>query len=149
MSNDANLAASIPKPTWILAVVLFSSPLMLNTADAQFGFGIPGQMTLPQSDFTWTWGNRNARRTGIDDFSVFGTEQGFRCDLTGKFRAGSRLSRMDVREIERDIRASNYFVSAATNAMNDLDARRELDWATLKCEKPKSAEEEPPERGTR
>ena len=149
MNNNANLAASISKRTWILAVVLSSSPLMLNTVDAQFGIGFPGQMNLPQNDFTWTWGNRNTTRTGIDDFSVFGTEQGFRCDLSGKFRAGSRLSRMDVREIERDIRASNYFVQAVTNAMNDLDARRELDWATLKCEKPKSAEEEPPERGRR
>ena len=120
MNNNANLAASISKPTWILAVVLSSSPLMLNTADAQFGFGIPGQMTLPQNDFTWTWGNRGRGGAALDDFSLFGTDQGFRCDLNGKFRVGSRLSRMDAREIERDIRASNYFVSAVTYATNAL-----------------------------
>ena len=149
MNINAAVAASISKPIWIIAVVLFSSPLLQNTADAQFGVGFPGRMTLPQNDFTWTWGNRSRGGAALDDFSIFGTDEGFRCDLNGKFRVGSRLSRMDARGIERDIRASNYFVQAATNAMNDLDARRELEWATLKCEKPQAEEEEQPERGRR
>ena len=140
MNINADLAAGFPKSIWVIAVVLFSSPLFVNTTNAQFGTGFPGQMNLPQNDFTWTWGDRNSTRRGIEDFSIFGSEAGFRCDLTGKLRLGSRLSRMDIRGIESDLRSSMFFVRAAVNAMNDLEAQRELGWATLECEKPQPAE---------
>ncbi len=146
MNINSDVVASFPKSIWLIAVVLFSSPLLLNTASAQFGTSFPGQTNLPQNDFTWTWGNRNSARRGIDDFSIFGNDAGFRCDLTGKLRVSSRLSRMDVRKLESDLRASNSFVQAAADAMNNLDARGELDWATLESEKPQPVEEDQAER---
>jgi hypothetical protein len=149
MNIDANIAARPPKSIGIIAVVLLSVPLLLTTASAQFNTGFGGQMQLPQDDFTWTWGDRSSAGRGFEDFSIFGNEQGFRCDLTGKLRLGTRISRMDVREIESGIRSSTYFVQAAANAMNNLDAQRELDWATLKCEKPKSDDEDQTERDER
>ena len=142
MNIDANIAARPSKSIGIIAVVLLSATLLLTTASAQFNTGFGGQMRLPQGDFTWTWGNRNSAGRGIDDFSMFGSEQGFRCDLTGKLRVGSRISRMDIREVEREIRASANFVQAAANAMNNLNAQGALDWAALKCEKPKRDEED-------
>ena len=149
MTMNSNVTASFPKSLWVVAVALLSSPLFLPTASAQFSTGFPGQTNLPQNDFTWTWGNQGSARRRIEDFSIFGYEGTFRCELTGKLRLGSRLSRMDVRELESDLRASSYFVSAAANAMNDLDARRELEWATLECEKPQAAEEDQEERDER
>ena len=47
---------------------------------------------------------------------------------------------MDIRKIESDLRSSMSFVSAVARVMNDLDARREIDWATLECEKRKREE---------
>ncbi len=142
MNMNSTVAASFPKSMWMVAVALFLSPLFPTTASAQFSTGFPGQTNLPQNDFTWTWGDQRSAGRRIDDFSIFGYEGVFRCELTGKLRLGSRLSRMDVRELESDLRASSYFVRAAANAMNDLDARRELEWATLECEKPQAAEED-------
>jgi hypothetical protein len=149
MKLDANIAARPPKSIGIIAVVLLSVSLLLTTASAQFNTGFGGQMRLPQDDFTWTWGDRSSAGRGFEDFSTLGNEQGFRCELTGKLRSGTRISRMDVRAIESEIRANTYFVQAAANAMNNLDAQRELDWAALKCEKPKSDEEDQTERDER
>jgi hypothetical protein len=149
MNMNANIAARPPKSIGIIAVVLLSVPLLLTTASAQFNTGFGGQMQLPQDDFTWTWGDRSSAGRGFEDISMLGNEQGFRCDLTGKLRSGTRISRMDVREIEREIRSNTYFVQAAANAMNNLDAQRELDWAELKCEKPKSDDEDQTERDER
>jgi len=141
MNLDANIATRPSKSMGIIAVILLSAPLLLTTASAQFNTGFGGQMRLPQDDFTWTWGNGSPARRGMDDFSMFGSEQGFRCDLTGKLRVGSRFSRTDVRELEGKLRASTNFVQAAANAMNDLSAQGALDWAALKCERPKRDED--------
>ena len=140
MGNNSGPAGSFPKSAWAVVLTCFLSVFFLNTTSAQFGIGFPGQMNLPQNDFTWTWGDQRSGRRGIDDFSIFGSEAGFRCDLKGKLRFGSRLSRMDIRTIESDLRSSMSFISAVARAMNDLDARRELDWATLECEKRKREE---------
>ncbi len=45
MNMSSDVAASFPKSMWLIAVVLFSSPLLLNTASAQFGTSFPGQTT--------------------------------------------------------------------------------------------------------
>lgn len=140
MGSNSGFAGSFPKSAWTVVLTCFLSVVFLNTTSAQFGIGFPGQMNLPQNDFTWTWGDQRSGRRGIDDFSIFGTEAGFRCDLKGKLRFGSRLSRMDIRKIESDLRSSMSFVSAVARVMNDLDARREIDWATLECEKRKREE---------
>lgn len=142
MKRNANLAASFLKFNWVVAVIIFTSPLFLNTSSAQFNTGFQGQMNLPQNDFTWTWGDQRSAGRGFGDISIFGVDAGFRCDLTGKLRSGSGLSRMELRELENDLRASTFFVQAAANAMNDLDVRRELDWAKLECKKPQAAEED-------
>jgi len=100
-------------------------------------------MNLPQNDFTWTWGNQQSNRGGPDDISMFGNDSGFRCDLNGKLRIGGRISRMDLRSVENDIRSAMNFITAATYAMNDLDGQRALEWATLKCVKPQREERRP------
>ncbi len=146
---NTDVAEKCTKFVWVVAVVLLSSPLYLQTATAQFSTGFPGQSNLPQNDFTWTWGNQRSAGRGFEDFSVFGNEQDFRCDLKGKLRVGGRMSRMDVRGLESELRGNMYFVRAAINAMNDLEARREIEWAVLECEKPRPAEEESEEREER
>ena len=106
MNVNIDVAASSRKSIRVVAVVLFSSSLFLSAVSAQFSSGFPGQMNLPQNDFTWTWGNRSSAGRGMDDFSMFGDDSGFRCDLTGKLRVGSRMSRMDMRDLESSIRSS-------------------------------------------
>lgn len=128
-----------------IRVVLLTSLLSLvcfGSASGQFS-SFPNQMNLPQNDFTWTWGNQQSNRGGPEDISMFGNEAGFRCDLTGKLRIGGRVSRMDIRDMESEIRSAMSFITAASYAMNDLDAQRALEWATLKCVKPQREERRP------
>lgn len=146
MNMNTDAAARFLKAVLVLAVVLLSNALFLNTASAQFGTGFPGQYNLPQNDFTWTWGDQDSAGRGVDDFSILGNEAGFRCVLTGKLRIGTRMSRMDMRALEDDLRANMYFVRAAANAMYRLDASREIDWATLACEKPQLTRDEDQEK---
>ena len=142
MTMNGNVAASFLTYSWIVAAVLLSSLLSLNTASAQLGTGLPGQMNLPRNDFTWTWGVGSSVGEGYHDFSILGSEGGFRCELTGKLRVGSRLSRMDIMELERSIRQSMSFIQAATNAMYTLEGRGELEWATLECARPEPVAED-------
>jgi hypothetical protein len=118
-----------------LAALLLPAPG--GEAVAQFG----NLYQLPQNDFTWTWGGRRNRRD-FGDISVTGNDQGFRCDLEAKLSINSRLSRMEVRSIENDMRGAFNFVQAVSNTMNDLDARRAIEWAVLECEKPQRRERE-------
>ncbi len=124
-----------------IAITLLSSLFFLNMVDAQFSSGFPGQMNLPQGDFTWTWGRKLSGEVKFEDFSVFGHELAFRCDLTGKLRIGTRMSRMDIRNLESELRDQISFIQSATYMMNNLDARRELEWATLECKLPEPSEE--------
>ncbi len=125
--------------TRILAVAAALSVVMIpGTANAQFNSGF---FQLPQNDFTWTWGGRRNSRD-FEDISVIGSDGGFRCSLEVKLRIGTRLSRMDTRSIESELRGSMNFVQAVNYQMNDLDARREIDWAVLEYEKPQRRERE-------
>ena len=117
--------------------------LSYGAANAQFGF-----YQLPQDDFTWHWGDIE-RGSGFEDFSTDGTDGRFRCNLTGRLRPGSRLSRVEVRQMETDIGTSLEFVRAAANAMYALDQQRELDWATLSCKTLEPAEVSAEERAER
>jgi len=146
MNMGTDVAARFVKAIQVVVVVLLSSPLFLSTASAQFGTGFPGQYNLPQNDFTWTWGDQESVGRGIDDFSILGNEAGFRCLLQGKLRIGTRMSRTDMRALENELRSNMYFVRSAANAMYQLDARREIDWATLACEKPQSTRDEDQEK---
>lgn len=127
----------------VAAFATLLAPLLVGSARAQFGIG----MSLPDNDFTWTWGDQ---RTGgmIEDFSVSGAEAGFRCDLTGKLRLGS-MSGREIRALEDQLRGSIFFVRNAANAMNALDLRGELDWATLECVQPKPREADAEKRAER
>lgn len=136
---------SFPRTIQVVAVALFSNTLFLNPASAQFGYGLSN---LPQNDFMWTWG-RNVDAGGITDFSMIGNERAFRCNLMGRLRVGSRLSRNDVRQLENSIRDNLSFVRAATNAMYNLESRGELDWATLECVTPEPTEADEAKRDQR
>ncbi|HEU4617522.1 MAG TPA: hypothetical protein VFV10_05740 [Gammaproteobacteria bacterium] len=108
-------------------------------AHAQFG-AFPA--TLPQGDFTWNWGHIERKgKSGLTDFSVDAAEAGFRCNLQGKLSPGSRMTEPDMRQLESDLRTNLYFIEASVNAMNTLDYQRDLDWATLDCDKIKATED--------
>jgi hypothetical protein len=136
----ADITASFRRAIAAIAAVLLSNALCLSVASAQFGTGFPGA-SLPDQDFTWTWGDQRHAGRGIEDISALGNEAGFRCNLSGKLRIGSGMSKMDVRGLESKLRGNVHFVQAAANAMNDLESRGELEWATLECVKPKRKQE--------
>lgn len=112
--------------------------LSCAAASAQFSPFV----NLPQNDFTWQWGDweRNTGSRRLEDFSVNGNESGFRCQLTGRLGPGNRMTSPEIRQMERDLGASLYFIQAAANAMNVLDQQRDLDWAQLACVKPQPSE---------
>jgi hypothetical protein len=100
-------------------------------------------MNLPKDDFTWIWGDReDAALSRFEDFSVQGGEAGFRCSLTGKLHPGARLSSMEVREFENDLRSSLSFIQASAETMYVLDQQRQIDWAKLDCSKPEGTVDE-------
>lgn len=115
-------------------LIVLAAALTCGAAQAQFG-----AFNLPSGDFAWQWGNPE-RLGRFHDFSINGSEADFRCELTGKLSAGSRMSQVDVRQMESDLASSLYFIEQATNTMNVLDQQRELDWAALNCVKAKPRE---------
>ena len=127
---------SFPKTLTVLVTVLFSSPLFLSTASAQFTY--PGRIQLPQYDFTWTWGDESMARGSFNEMTMIGGESGFRCELSATMRVSSRLSRQQLQQLENDIRQDVYFVQASVRAMNMLEAQRELGYASLACERPQA-----------
>ena len=128
---NVGVTARILTATVVIPILMIASP-----ANAQFGTFQP-----PQNDFTWTWGGRRNPRD-FEDISVIGSDSGFRCTLEAKLRLGSRMSRMDTRSIESDLRSSVNFIQAVNYSMNDLDSRREIEWAVFECEKPQRRERE-------
>lgn len=126
------MTASRAMPRIASALMLCLAALLASPAGAQIAF--PGLAQLPQGDFAWRWG-REERIGRFGDFSVTGGEQEFRCQLKGKL-LGSTLSTVEIRQMENDLAGSLYFIQEATNTMNVLDQRGELDWATLDCTKP-------------
>jgi hypothetical protein len=116
-------------------------------AAAQFGY------SLPKDDFTWNWGRGGEGVSqNFEDFNVYGTEAGFRCQLTGRVGPAGRMSASDIRALEEELRSRLDFIYAAATYMNELEAQRLIDWARLACEKPEatpSTEEEKAERESR
>jgi hypothetical protein len=103
-------------------------------------------MQLPENDFVWAWGRAqrptaDARR-GIGDFTIYGNEGGFRCELSVRLGIASGLSNTETRGLEAELRASLFFIQDAAYAMNELDYYNSLDWAILDCKKPESNETE-------
>jgi hypothetical protein len=112
---------------------------------------LPGMYTLPKGNFTWNWGRGAVEGAGggFEDFSVNGSEGGFRCLLTGRMSAGSQSSPSDMRALETQLQGRLDFIYAASTAMNELDLRRQLDWARLACEMPEGKESTPEEKAER
>lgn len=135
-------ASTHPRFGALVAAALVGAALLPDVAGAQL---VPN---LPQNDFIWNWGNPERSR-GFGDFSINGGEDRFRCSLTGKLSAGSRLTTRQVREMEIDLGSSLYFIQTATNTMNTLERRRDLDWATLDCALPEESESSDAEREAR
>jgi hypothetical protein len=136
MTHAATMRAPAPlASTLVLALLLLPLP-----GTAQIGY--PGMSGIPESDFTWTWGNGRDSGREREDFSLFGSDSGFRCDLRGRLRASGMgtMSRFDIRDLESRIRNEPRFISAASNRMAELEAQGALQWATLQCAKPKREE---------
>ena len=117
----------------IAALAATAATLLLGPAAAQFGL-----YQLPKTNFIWHWGrNRDeGKPQGFTDLDLQGTESGFVCHLTARFRASSSLSPNDMRQIESELRTRLDFIYAVSQAMNDLDQMLSLDWATLDCKHP-------------
>lgn len=115
----------------IAAALVVATPLLLPTADAQFGI-----YNLPQNDFTWHWGRSSMEKpgTGFADIEARGSESFFQCELTAKSRTLSMTSD-EIRELELALTARIDFVYAVSDAMYTLDQNARLDWATLDCKK--------------
>ena len=109
--------------------------LALGPAAAQFGL-----YQLPKNNFIWRWGEsrEDGKQTGFPDLDMQGTESGFQCHLTARFRASSALSPTDMRQVESELRTRLDFVYAVSQEMNYLDQMRTLDWATLDCKRPEA-----------
>ncbi len=126
----------------IQASVLLST-LGFAAAYAQFGQTFPGLVNLPDQDFTWNWGRTaDTVVSRAEDFSIRGNQAQFRCELTGRFSAGSHYTSTDARALADRLQSSLFFIEDAAYTMADLDRQRELDWATLACEEPKRDESE-------
>lgn len=111
-------------------------------AAAQFG-SVFGQFNLPDSDFTWIWGRRAETALGrAEDFSLAGSEGGFRCTLEGKMSPGAGWSMGDIRELENQLNSSLFFIQSSANAMYTLDQQLDLDWAKLDCAKSQATVDE-------
>jgi len=119
------------------------STLGFAAAYAQFGQGFPGFVNLPDQDFTWNWGRTvDTVVSRAEDFSIRGSQAQFRCELSGRFSAGSHYTSTDARELANRLQSSLFFIEDAAYTMDALDRQRELDWATLSCEEPKRDESE-------
>jgi hypothetical protein len=123
-ADRMKLAGSIP-----LTAVCMLALAAPEAAQAQWG------VNLPRGDFTWVWGDqRRAEARRGADFNLSGSDRGFHCQLHARLRPSSRLTRMDVRQIENDLRTAMSFVDAVVYTMNGLDYNRHIDWAVLDCE---------------
>jgi hypothetical protein len=118
------------------AAALLLASLPFDGAEAQFGFPV----NLPQNDFRWVWGRNEVVAARGGDLDVRGGEGGFRCELSARLSPASRLSRMDMRNLERELQTTLFFIQSAANTMNALDQRHEIDWAVLECSKSQPAE---------
>jgi hypothetical protein len=110
---------------------------------------IPGLYSLPKSDFIWNWGANLERRRGTADLEVNGGEAQFRCVLTAQMSPSSSMTPTDYRRIEQDLSARLDFIYASSEAMNELEYQRQLEWATLDCKAQEPEQRSAEESATR
>ena len=89
------------------------------------------------------------RRTGPADVTIKGGEANFNCELNAQMRPSSTMGPTDYRQIEQNLATRLDFIYAASEAMNNLEYSRVLDWATLDCKEYKAPEKTAEERATR
>jgi len=132
----------------IAALAAMAATALVGPAAAQFGL-----YQLPKNNFIWRWGDsrEDGKQTGFPDLDMQGSESGFQCHLTARFRASSTLSPTDTRQIESDLRTRLDFIYSVSQEMNYLDQMRSIDWAVLDCKHPEPtqlSEEKKAERET-
>ena len=103
---------------------------------------LPRIVQLPTSDFIWNWGREpSIDRQERPDFDIFGTEQEFRCTLTGSFQPGSRMRDFEnLREFEHMLNTTLYFIQDSVDVLNAYYNANEIRWATLDCAIPEVTE---------
>ena len=111
---------------------------------------VPGLYSLPTTDFVWSWGDTNLEHhRGVADITMQGNEAQFQCELKATMRPSSTMTQTDYRTIEQQLSTRLDFIYAASEAMNNLEYSRVLDWATLDCKEYKAPEKTAEERATR
>ena len=125
----------------VLATAFIAAMVVPATASAQFG----GFVNLPRNDFTWVWGDQNdAERGRGRDINVRGIDRGFDCMLTAALRPGNRMTPMDIRQLETNLRTSMDFIYYTANTMYSMERSFDLDWGKLDCARmqPSEADED-------
>ena len=81
------------KTSLLAAIAFATSALPVDRASAQFGL-----YQLPANNFIWRWGDsrQEGKQTGFPDLDLQGSESGFLCHLTARFRASSEIGRAHV-----------------------------------------------------
>lgn len=125
----------------VLATAFIAATVVPATASAQFG----GLVNLPRNDFTWVWGDQDdAERERGRDINVRGIDRGFDCTLTAALRPSNRMTSMDIRQLENNLRTSMDFIYHTANTMYSMERSFDLDWGKLDCARmqPSEADED-------
>ncbi len=127
-----------------IAVALLLPVMVLAAADGARGQGatlFPGLATVPDDDFTWVWGNVDRALQGFSpNLSMEGADSDFACRMTVRLAISHRLTDTERSQLERDVERSASFIRGASDAINFLHQRRDVDWARLDCARDEEAE---------
>lgn len=124
-----------------LAAAVLATQMIPATAAAQFG----GFVNLPRNDFAWVWGDQeDAERGRGRDINVRAIDRGFDCTLTAALRPSNRMTPMDIRQLENNLRTSMDFIYYTANTMYSMERSFDLDWGKLDCARmqPSEADED-------
>lgn len=114
----------------VLAAAFLVAMVVPGAAEAQFG----GFVNLPRNDFTWVWGDQDdAERGRGRDINVRSIDRGFDCTLTAALSPSNRMTTMDIRQLENNLRTAMDFIYYSANTMYSLERSFDLDWGKLDC----------------
>ena len=114
----------------VLAAAFVLAMVVPGAAEAQFG----GFVNLPRNDFTWVWGDQDdAERGRGRDINVRSIDRGFDCTLTAALSPSNRMTTMDIRQLENNLRTAMDFIYYSANTMYSLERSFDLDWGKLDC----------------
>jgi hypothetical protein len=127
-----------------IALALLLPTVLLAAADGargQIATQFPGLATIPDDDFTWVWGNFDRALQGFSpNLTMEGTDRDFACSMTVRLAVSHRLTDTERSQLERDVERSSSFIRGASDAINFLHQRRDVDWARLNCARDEEAE---------